>query len=151
MDLVDGMNRRILNILQRDARATVAKIARRLKRSESTVRERIQRMEEKGIIQGYFARVDKRALGYRSEGFVFCNVDPADRTRVLEALVAMKEVTGIFHVSGERRLLVKVAAGDNKQLRHFIHNRLIPLGIEDVDTRILMDVTEKHPPDAVVD
>ncbi len=148
---MDGMNRRILNVLQRDARATVAEIARRLKRSESTIRERIQRMEDKGVIRGYFARVDKRALGYRSEAFVFCNVEPEDRSRVLESLVGMKEVTGIFHVSGERRLLVKVAAEDNQQLRHIIHNRLIPLGIADVETRIVMDITEKHPPDAVVD
>lgn len=148
---MDGMNRRILSILQRDARATVAAIARKLKRSESTVRERIQRMEAKGIIRGYFTWVDKRALGYPSEAFVFCNVDPKDRSRVLEALLGMREVTGIFHVSGERRLLVKVAAPDNQQLRNTIHNRLIPLGIVDVDTRIVMDVTEKLPPDAVME
>jgi DNA-binding Lrp family transcriptional regulator len=148
---VDPMNRRMLDILQRNARATTAEIARNLKRSESTIRERIRRMEERGIIRGYYAYVDKRALGYRSEAFVFCNVDPSDRARVLEELIRMKNVTGIFHVSGERRLLLKVAAEDNQQLRSFIHNRLIPLGIRDVDSRIVMDVTEKFPPDAVVE
>ncbi len=145
------MNRRIINILQKDARATVAEIARKLRRSESTVRERIRRMEAKGIIRGYYACVDKRALGYRSEAFVFCNIDPVDKGRILSELMDLKNVTGIFHVSGERRLLLKVAAEDNERLRSFIHHRLIPLGIHDVDSRILMDITEKLPPDAVVD
>ncbi len=150
-ETVDSMNRRILNILQKDARATVAEISRKLRRSESTIRERIRRMEAKGIIRGYYACVDKAAIGYRSEAFVFCNIDPADRERILDELLRLKNVTGIFHVSGERRLLLKVAAEDNQQLRAFIHDVLIPLGIRDVDSRIMMDVTEKLPPDAVVD
>lgn len=145
------MNRKILNLLQEDGRATTAEIARKLARSESSIRERIRRMEARGIIRGYYACVDKGALGYHSEAFVFCNLDPANRATVLETLVGMKHVTGIFHVSGERRLLLKVAHEDNEKLRAFVHNRLIPLGIEDVDTRIQMDITEKLPPDAVVD
>ncbi len=148
---MDSMNRRILNILQRDARATTAMIARKLKRSESTIRERIRRMEARGIIRGYYACVDKRALGYRSEAFVFCNIDPSERVRILDDLLLQKNVTGIFHVSGGRRLLLKVAAEDNQQLRSLIHNKLIPLGIREVDSRIVMDITEKLPPDAVVD
>ncbi|MEE9600895.1 MAG: Lrp/AsnC family transcriptional regulator, partial [Thermoplasmata archaeon] len=148
---VDSMNRRILNILQRDARATTAMIARKLKRSESTIRERIRRMEARGIIRGYYACVDKRALGYRSEAFVFCNIDPSERIRILDDLLLQKNVTGIFHVSGGRRLLLKVAAEDNQQLRSLIHNKLMPLGIREVDSRIVMDITEKLPPDAVVD
>ncbi len=145
------MNRRIVNILQRDGRATTAQIARELKRSESSIRERIRRMEARGIIRGYYAYVDKSALGYRSEAFVFCNVDSKDRDRVNRELLGVKNVTGIFHVSGERRLLIKVAAEDNERLRAFVHNKLIPMGIKDVDSRIQMDVTEKLPPDAVVD
>ena len=148
---VDKMNRRILTILQKDGRETTAAIARALDRSESSIRERVQRMEAKGIIRGYYACVDKRALGYHSEAFVFCNLDPENRNRILNRLVGMKSVTGIYHVSGERRLLLKVAAEDNERIRDFIHRKLIPLGIRDVDSRIVMDITEKFPPDAVVD
>lgn len=148
---VDRMNRCILTILQKDGRETTAAIARALDRSESSIRERIQRMEAKGIIRGYYACVDKRALGYHSEAFVFCNFEHKDQSRLLNRLVEMKNVTGIYHVSGEKRLLLKVAAEDNERIRDFIHRQLIPLGIRDVDSRIVMDVTEKFPPDAVVD
>ena len=59
---IDPMNVRILNILQQDGRATTAEIARRMKRAESTVKERIGLMEEAGVIKGYTAVVDKRAF-----------------------------------------------------------------------------------------
>ncbi|MFQ6013287.1 MAG: Lrp/AsnC family transcriptional regulator [Thermoplasmata archaeon] len=150
-EVVDAMNRRILNLLQQDGRTTTAELARRLRRSESSVRERIRRMEAKGIIRGYFACVDKRAFGYRSEAFVFCNIGPSDQAGVLEELVRLHNVTGIFHVSGAKRFLLKVAARDNQELRDVIHRTLIPLGIQDVESHIVMDVTEKFPPDAVVD
>lgn len=145
------MNRRILNLLQRDGRMSTAAIARRLNRSESSIRERIRRMEAKGIIRGYYACVDKRALGYHSEAFVLCNVPPEEHRRIVNHLLKVKHVTGIFHLSGEKRLLLKIAGEDNQQLRDVIHRTLIPLGIRDVDSRIVMDVTEKFPPDAVVE
>ncbi|MCJ2531799.1 MAG: winged helix-turn-helix transcriptional regulator, partial [Candidatus Thermoplasmatota archaeon] len=60
-EVADAMNRKILNLLQLDGRTTMADIARRLRRSESSIRERIRRMEAKGMIKGYYACVDKRA------------------------------------------------------------------------------------------
>ena len=150
-EVVDAMNRRILNLLQLDGKTTTAEIARRLRRSESSIRERIRRMEAKGIIRGYFACVDKRALGYRSEAFVFCNIDPQNQSALLDKFLQMKQIVGIFHVSGAKRFLFKLAARNNQELRAFIHRTLIPMGITDVETHIVMDTTEKFPPDAVVD
>ena len=150
-EVADAMNRKILNLLQLDGRMTTAKIARRLRRSESSIRERIQRMEAKGMIMGYFACVDKRALGYRSEAFVFCNIGPPDQGTILDKLLRLKQVTGIFHISGAKRFLLKVAARDNQELRSVVNRTLPPLGITDVESHIIMDVTAKFPPDAVVD
>jgi DNA-binding Lrp family transcriptional regulator len=150
-EVADAMNRKILNLLQLDGRMTTAEIARRLRRSESSIRERIRRMEAKGMIKGYYACVDKRALGYRSEAFVFCNIGPPDQASILDGLFRLKQVTGIYHISGAKRFLLKVAARDNQELRSVINRTLIPLGITDVDTHIVMDVTAKFPPDAVVD
>ena len=150
-EVVDAMNRRILNLLQLDGKTTTAEIARRLRRSESSIRERIRRMEAKGIIRGYFASVDKGALGYRSEAFVFCNIDPQNQSALLDKFLQMKQIVGIFHVSGAKRFLLKAAARNNQELRAFIHRTLIPMGITDAETHIVMDTTEKFPPDAVVD
>ncbi len=65
------MNREILNLLQLRGRTTMAEIASRLRRPDSSILERKRRMEAKGMIKGNFACVDKRALGCLSTAFVF--------------------------------------------------------------------------------
>jgi len=148
---LDKMNVRILNLLQRDAKITTAEIARRIKRAESSVRERIYAMEREGIILGYSAIVDKAALGYQAEALVFCNIPSAIIDETLRKLEELKNVTGIYLVSGDRRFVLRIAAHENKELRDFVHRKLIPLGITDVDTRIIMDYREKVPPGGIVD
>ncbi len=148
---VDKMNVRVLNLLQRDAKMTTAEVARRLNRAESTVRERIYAMERAGVIRGYCAIVDKRALGYDSEALVLCNIPSAGMEATVQKIADLKNVIGVMLVSGDRRFVIKVAAPTNRELRDFIHKRLIPMGITDVDTRIVMDYLEKLPPEGVVD
>lgn len=151
MKRVDKINVRILNLLQRDAKMATAEIARRLNRAESTVRERIYTMERAGIIHGYCAVVDKRALGYESEALVFCNIPSAGMEVTVQKISELKNVTGVMVVSGDRCFVIRVAAKTNHELRDFIHKRLIPMGITDVDTRIVMDFVQKPPPDGIVD
>lgn len=148
---LDKMNVRILNLLQRDGKMTTAEIAKRLNRAESTVRERIYAMERAGVIQGYFAMVDKAALGYNAEALLFCNIPSQLIDTTLAKLQEMKNVTGIYLVSGDRRFVFRVTAHDNRELREFVHKKLIPMGITDVDTRIIMDHREKLPPGGIVD
>jgi len=69
----------------------------------------------------------------------------------LRKLEELKNVTGIYLVSGDRRFVLRIAAHENKELRDFVHRKLIPLGITDVDTRIIMDYREKVPPGGIVD
>jgi DNA-binding Lrp family transcriptional regulator len=145
------MNVRILNLLQRDAKMTTAEIARKINRAESTIRERIYAMERSGVIQGYCAIVDKSAMGYGSEALVFCNIPSPLIDDSLAKLDGMKPVTGIYLVSGDRRFVIRIAAHDNRELREFVHRRLIPMGITDVDTRIIMDHREKLPPGGIID
>lgn len=148
---LDKMNLRILNLLQQDAKMTTAEIAKRLKRAESTVRERIYAMERAGVIQGYFAMVDKEALGYNAEALLFCNIPSQLIDATLARLQEIKNVTGIYLVSGDRRFVLRIATHDNRELREFVHRKLIPMGITDVDTRIIMDHREKLPPGGIID
>jgi len=60
----DVTNRRILEELQNDGRVSLAELGRRVGLSPPAVAERVQRLERDGVITGYHARVDPRALGY---------------------------------------------------------------------------------------
>lgn len=122
------MNVRIVNLLQRDAKMTTAEIARRIKRAESTIRERIYAMEREGIIQGYSAIVDKTPLGYNAEALLFCNIPSAIIDDTLTKLEKMKNVIGIFLVSGDRRFVLRIADHANRDLREFVHRKTDPDG-----------------------
>jgi len=61
---MDGTDRRLLAVLQRDGRATNAALAARVGLSESACLRRMRRLEETGVIRGYGARIDAGAVGY---------------------------------------------------------------------------------------
>ena len=62
--LLDPINRLLLKELQADARLPIAELSRRVNLSAPAVAERVQRLERAGVIGGYHARVDPRALGF---------------------------------------------------------------------------------------
>jgi Lrp/AsnC family leucine-responsive transcriptional regulator len=74
---LDATNRRLLAELQADARLSLAELGRRVGLSSPAVAERLQRLERDGVILGYHARLDPRALGYALS--VVIRVRPAPR------------------------------------------------------------------------
>src|SRR4051794_38133521 len=74
---IDGINRRLLGELQQDARLTVAELGRRVGLSSPAVAERLQRLESDGVIRGYHAQVDPKALGYTLTAVI--RIRPAPR------------------------------------------------------------------------
>src|SRR5579872_3774206 len=68
--LLDARNVRILALLQQDPRISVSELARRVGMSAPAIRERIQRMEDTGVIQGCRLEIDPAALGYPIAAFI---------------------------------------------------------------------------------
>jgi len=149
--ILDKMNIRILNLLQKDARKTVSDIARELNRAETTVRERIKRMESENIIKGYCAVVDKKALGYGTEALIFCNLEPEKMESAIQKLLRLKNVIGISHVTGQRRVVIHVVTKSNEEMWSFVHHTIIPLGCSDVDSHVIMRKYDKLPPDGIIE
>jgi Lrp/AsnC family transcriptional regulator for asnA, asnC and gidA len=122
---LDALDRRIVEILQADARTSTRAIARRLGVAAGTVGERIARFERTGVITGYTATVDQAAIGRRI-GFVVglqinqgCDLDAA-----LDEVAAIPEVDDVFVVTGRWDLFVigRVAGPDEL-------NRLLTKGL----------------------
>ncbi|MGH3022554.1 MAG: Lrp/AsnC family transcriptional regulator, partial [Gaiellaceae bacterium] len=75
--LIDATNRRILQELQAEARLSMAELGRRVSLSPPAVAERVQRLERAGVITGYHASVDPKAIGFPLAAIV--RVRPASR------------------------------------------------------------------------
>ena len=124
---LDDTDRAILRTLQADARTPFSEIARRIGMSSATVHDRVNRMKEAGVIEGYHAKVDPRAVGYGASAFVGLQVEQG-RDAAVEAFVdRLRDVDGVQEVhltTGDWDLLLRVYAEDTDGLRELLFDNV---------------------------
>ena len=123
--MIDGNDAIILNILQTNARTSNAEIARQVGLAPSAVFERIRKLEERGVIEGYAARVNPRAVGLPLLAYIFVRADekPGEEDTA-RRVAAIPEVLEVQDVAGEDCLLVKVRAADTDCLGRLLREKL---------------------------
>jgi len=122
--MFDAVDRRILSLLQENARISNAEIARVLDMAPSAILERIRKLEQRGVVQGYEARLAPKAVGLGLTAFVFVRSDEAaGAERTGKALTEVPEVQEVHHVAGEDCYLVKVRAADTDHLARILRER----------------------------
>ena len=134
---MDDMNRRILEMLEKNGRATYQEVAKKLRRSESTVRERIKGMEAAGVILGYTAIINKKHMGFNTEGLLLCNAEPSRVYELINRLGELEAVVHVFSLTGERRIAVRLIARDNGELENIVRNEILPLGVTEVSLHVV--------------
>jgi Lrp/AsnC family leucine-responsive transcriptional regulator len=144
---VDHLDVRILEILQANARETQADIARDVGLAPSAVLERVRKLEARGVIRGYSALVDPRAVALPLLAFVAVRSDEVGaEDRVAHALAEIPEVLEVHHVAGEDCYLVKVRARDAEDLGVLLRTRFgrIP-GVRSTRTTIVLETMKETP------
>jgi Lrp/AsnC family leucine-responsive transcriptional regulator len=122
--MLDAIDIHILTILQDSGRTSNAEIARQLGMAPSAILERIRKLEARGTIAGYEARVDPQALGLDLLAFVFVRASEAPGEPVTgQALAEIPEVMEVHHVAGEDCYLVKVRAAGTEELGKLLRYR----------------------------
>ena len=106
---LDAMDAKILDILQADARTTLAEIGRRIHMSQPAVAERVRRMEAADIISGYHARVNPAALGYPITAFIRV-ARRAHETPVEVVAAQLPEIVECHSITGDDCGIVKIVA-----------------------------------------
>ncbi|MBM4014325.1 MAG: Lrp/AsnC family transcriptional regulator [Planctomycetes bacterium] len=139
--MFDHVDHTILSTLQRDARIANAEIARQLDMAPSAILERIRKLEQRGVIRGYEARVDPRAAGVGLTAFVFVrgSFSAPGAAALGEALSAVPEVAELHQVAGEDCWLLKVRVEDTDALARLLNEGIKPLpGVEATRTTIVL-------------
>lgn len=145
MVAVDDMNQRILKLLKMDGKMTYREIASKLRRSPSTVRDRIRRMEEYKVILGYAAIVNNELMGMESDAIVLANIGEGVTAKDLRKLNEVDGVMEVLLISGGRRVMVRLNAPDNHTLDNTIASAIMPLGLKDVEVRIVLESVMRFP------
>jgi Lrp/AsnC family leucine-responsive transcriptional regulator len=123
--MINDLDAQILTILQRNARVSNAEIARQVGLAPSAVFERIRKLEERGVIRGYSAQIDPRAVGLGLVAYTFVRSnDRPGGIQTAARLAEIPEVLEVHHVAGEDCFLVKVRAADTEALGRLLRERL---------------------------
>ena len=153
--MLDAIDLQILDLLQDNARIPQVEIARLVGLAPSAVLERLRKLEARGVIRGYAAHLDPKALDQRLLAFVALRTtDRSAETRVAQTLAAIPEVLEIHHVAGDDCLLLKVRARDPEHLSQILRDRLGLDGVRSTRTTIVLESikeTTKLPIDVAVD
>ncbi|ELZ36261.1 AsnC family transcriptional regulator [Halorubrum saccharovorum DSM 1137] len=136
---LDETDRSILRILQEDARTPFSEVARRIDMSSATVHDRVNRMEEAGVIEGYHASIDPKAVGYGVSAFVGLRVEQGREEDALERLREIDGVREIHLTTGDWDVILKVVAADTDSLRDLMFERVAEMeGFSRSQTMIIL-------------
>ncbi len=124
---MDALDRKILKVLQADARASLQQIGQAVGLSASPCWERIKKMELAGVIEGYTVRLNAQALDLGDTVLVQLTLDShTDNTleKFGEVLATIPEVIEAYLVSGEYDYLLRVAVKDTRDYERLLREKL---------------------------
>lgn len=127
---MDILDRKLLTLLQKDAKQTTKELSLKLNLSVTAVYERIKKLEREGIISNYVALLNRNKI---NKGFVvFCHLKLIQHARELlttfeKEVVQLDEVLECFHVSGDYDYILKVCVKDMEAYREFMVTKLTNL------------------------
>ena len=145
MVAVDQMNRKIIGLLLADGRMTYNDVSVKLRRSSSTVRDRIRRLEDDRVILGYYAIVNAERMGMNADAIVLGNLAHETNATDLKKLTKIEGVREVLQISGQKRILIRISAPDNHTLEDIVTRELIPAGLKDIELKVVLDSVSRPP------
>ncbi len=143
---LDSLDRKILRLLSQDARMPFLEVARLCNVSGASVHQRVQKLEECGVLAGSRFIVSPKALGYNMCAYIGLYLhDPSCYESVITALRDVPQVVECHYTTGSFDMFIKIYARDNNHLLNTIHDKLMPLGIERTETIVSFNVVIDRP------
>ncbi|QPZ43242.1 Lrp/AsnC family transcriptional regulator [Bacillus halotolerans] len=124
MDEIDG---KLLELLQEDARITIIELSKKLNLSRPSVNERLRRLQENGVIQGFTARVSAEAIGKGTIVIIQIGNLKIECSRFEELIKEETDILECHRVTGTNSYFLKAAVASMKDLEALV-DRLIPYG-----------------------
>ena len=139
---MDEVDIRLLALLQENSRSTISELSKKLNLSRPSVAERMTRLRDSGVIEGYTARVSLKALGRDTMLIIHLNslkVSP----RIFEAKIENDtDILECHRVTGETDYIIKAAVSSMDDMRMLI-DRLMPFGSVSTSIVILSPISNR--------
>lgn len=123
--MVDAIDLKIIEKLKDNARVSFVEIGKQIGLSPSSVRERIQKLEDMEVIKGYSVELNTKKLGFGLEVFIMFKLFSGNLILFSEQLKEFPEITEIHRITGTHNIFMKVILTDQLHLQQFIDRLLI--------------------------
>ncbi len=143
IEKIDDLNWKILGLLQQNARQSLVEIGKKVGLTPPAVAERIKKMEDTGVLEGFKAKVSYSKAGYQLKAIITLRAFMGKLKPFLQMVPELTEVTNCYRITGNENIVMEVVLKDQGHLEEFI-DRLIRYG----ETRthiILSDVVSQAP------
>ena len=144
-DLLDEINLKIIDILERDASRPFVEIAKEIEISDATVHMRVRRMIAAGIIRRFTIATDSRLLGYDHLAFMGINIKEGSADEVNSILSQFDEVLELHEMHGRFDLILKIRARSLEEMRDIVVNKVrrVPQ-IKDVELMTVLKTVKEE-------
>ena len=146
MEKIDNLDKKILNILSKNARIPFKDVATECNVSRAAIHQRVQRLIDNEVITGSGFDVNPKSLGYRTCTYVGITLEKGNMYKdVVKQLEKIPEVVECHFTTGPYTMMVKLYARDNEQLMHLLNGQLqeIP-GVMATETLISLEQNIKR-------
>lgn len=153
LDRIDKLDRKILNIIMKNARIASKDVAAVCGVSRAAIHQRIQRLIEMKVIVGSGYNVNPRRLGYNTCTYVGVKLEKGSLYReVVKELEKIKEVVECHFTTGPYSMLIKVYAQDNQHLMELLNDRIQHIaGVTETETLISLEQSMNRQIDLDID
>ena len=133
--MVDSIDKQLLELLKVNSRLSFADLGRKIDLSPSAVRERVQKMEDIGIIKKYDIQIDNRKFGYELEAFILLKVFPGQLKGVLKRIKDIPQIIEAHRITGNQNLHLRVILRNQIDLQNLL-DKLMQFG--DTNTFLIL-------------
>lgn len=123
---LDSIDVKLLSELSLNARTSIAQLARSLNMSSPSVSERLRRLEEFGIIQGFTIKIDPKMLGYSLGFYIRIRPLPGQLSKVFSLIMKIEEIVECDRITGDDCFIAKIYVRSADELECII-DRFMPL------------------------
>jgi DNA-binding Lrp family transcriptional regulator len=143
--VLDETDRRIIEVLERDARTSLRKIAGEVGVALGTVSNRVRKMEEKGIITGYRVMLDSDRVGWGLTVVIGLRINKGLLIEIQEKIAKDPRVYGVYDVTGDFDSMVVARARDRRDLDDLSKNLLSMDGVARSVTHLVLNTVKEEP------
>jgi Lrp/AsnC family leucine-responsive transcriptional regulator len=147
---LDAIDRRILENLQREGRLTNIELAERVGLSPSPCLRRLRLLEDRHVISGYSAKIDRQKVGLDLTAFIAVRLQrhgEKEVARFRRAIEGLSEITACYITSGEHDFLLQVVVPDLSAYRQFVLERLTAISeVRDIHSSFVIETLKDGAP-----